>query len=205
MDDLKINFTQLNITNSDKVIKIQRTYKIYLSNKNVLSIKNWKQKYKKIIKNYTESQYDYYKLNDAPIEVLELVSMESKRFGSVSEKIISNIFNLEPRTSSENNGCRKGKKIEIKCARYWSGKNNCKWQHLELQYDFDCVLFGLLDFNGTWKIWAIKKSILMNDLIEKKIVTYQGKQGYWCEKNKIIKFCTEIKSIQDLDIFLDTI
>ena len=169
------------------------------------SFDNWGQYYKEIISNYNESQYEYYKKNGSSREVLEIVSMESKRFGSVSEKIISKIYNLEPRTSSENDGVKQNKKIEIKCARYWAGTDECKWQHLEPEYDYDCVLFGLLDFNGIWNIWGIKKAMLMGELREKKIVTYQGKQGWWCNKSKVIKYCTIIKSMSDLENFLDTI
>ena len=169
------------------------------------SFDNWGQYYKEIISNYNESQYAYYKKNGSSREVLEIVSMESKRFGSVSEKIISKTYNLEPRTSSENDGVKQNKKIEIKCARYWAGTDECKWQHLEPEYDYDCVLFGLLDFNGIWNIWGIKKAMLMGELREKKIVTYQGKQGWWCNKSKVIKYCTIIKSMSDLENFLDTI
>ena len=169
------------------------------------SFDNWGQYYKEIISNYNESQYEYYKKNGSSREVLEIVSMESKRFGSVSEKMISKIYNLEPRTSSENDGVKQNKKIEIKCARYWAGTDECKWQHIEPEYDYDCVLFGLLDFNGIWNIWGIKKAMLMGELREKKIVTYQGKQGWWCNKSKVIKYCTIIKSMSDLENFLDTI
>ena len=168
-------------------------------------IDNWRQYYHKEKSNYKENQYIYYKKNGSSREVLEIVSMESKRFGSVSEKIISKIYNLEPRTSSENDGVKQNKKIEIKCARYWAGTDECKWQHLEPEYDYDCVLFGLLDFNGIWNIWGIKKAMLMGELREKKIVTYQGKQGWWCNKSKVIKYCTIIKSMSDLENFLDTI
>jgi len=169
------------------------------------SFDNWRQNYKEIITNYNESQYEYYKKNGAPQEILDIVSMESKRFGSISEQVIAKNYNLEPRLSSQHDGIKKNKKIEIKCARYWAGKNECKWQHLEPEHDYDCVLFGLLDFNGDWKIWAIKKDILMGELREKKIVTYQGKQGWWCNKSKVIEYCSIIKSISDLDNFLDIV
>lgn len=169
------------------------------------SFDNWRQHYKEIISNYNESQYEYYKKNGSAQEILDIVSMESKRFGSISEKLISKMYDLEQRTSTENDGVKQNKKIEIKCARYWAGTDECKWQHLEPEHDYDVVLFGLLDFNGDWKIWGITKAILMGELREKKIVTWQGKQGWWCDKSKVIKYCTIIKSKSDLDNFLDTI
>lgn len=205
MEKLTENFAKLNVKDIDKVIKIQRRYKEYLSNKNILSLNNWKHNYKKIKNNYKESQFDFYKRNNAPDEVLELVSLESKRFGSISEKLTSEIFNLEPRTSSQNDGVRKGKKIEIKCARYWGCKDECIWQHLELEHDYNCILFGLLDFDGSWKFWGISKTLLFGELKEKNILSHQGKQGYWCNKSKVIEFCHVIKSIKSLDKFLETI
>jgi hypothetical protein len=170
----------------------------------ILSLESWKNDYMMIKEKYKESQYDFYKRNNAPSEVLDLVSMESKRFGSIGEKIIINIFKLGKRTSSENDGVRKNKKIEIKCARYWSGKIECRWQHLEIDHDYDCVLFVLLDFDGSWKVWAINKSKIIGELREKKIVTDQGKQGYWCEMSKVKEYCLEIRDINMLDNFLES-
>ena len=139
------------------------------------------------------------------MEVLDLVSMESKRFGTISEILIRGIFKLEPRTSTQNDGVRQGKTIEIKCARYWGCKDECRWQHLEPEHDFICVLFCLLDFDGSWKVWGISKTLLFGELKEKNIVTEQGKQGYWCCKSKIIEFCQMIKSIKSLSKFLKTV
>lgn len=84
----------------------------------ILSADYWKNTNAfKTIKN-KETQIKYYKKNDSCEEVLQLVDLESKPFGSESEKIIKEIFNLGPRTSSQN------KKIEIKSARYWVCNNN---------------------------------------------------------------------------------
>ena len=168
------------------------------SNQDILSSNYWKytKAYKELMD--TESQLQYYTRMQASEDVLRIVGVESKRFGSIAEKIICEIFKLGPRTSSQNDGVRNNKKIEIKCARYWGGTDNCKWQHLEPDHDYEYVLFGLLDFH-TWKIWGIKKSVLMGEMREKKIVTYQGKQGWWCEKNKIIDYLTPINNNNDLD------
>jgi len=116
------------------------------------------------------------------------------------------MYKIGERTSSQNDGVRNGKKIEIKAARRWAGKDNCRWQHLEQEHDYDCVLFALLDFDD-WKVWGIKKSILFGECKEKNIVTHQGKQGWWCEKNSILQYLTPIDTynINQLDDFLDTI
>lgn len=169
----------------------------------ILSASHWKTtKTFKSIKE-KETQIKYYKRMNSCEEVLQLVDLESKPFGSESEKIIQEIFHIGPRTSSQNDGTRIGKKIEIKSARYWAGKDDCRWQHLEPEHDYEYVLFALLDFQG-WKVWGVKKSLLMGELRDKKIVTYQGKQGWWVSKSDVESYLTPISSIEELDAFLQT-
>lgn len=167
-----------------------------LKRHSVLSSLSWKST--KSFKNMTQklTQLKYYEKNNSTEEVLQLVRLDSKPFGAISEKIISEIFNLGPRTSTQNDATYNGKKIEIKCARYWAGKNDCVWQHLEPEHDYDYVLFGLLDFNK-WKIWVIDKKQLMGDLKEKKVITYQGRQGWWTRKSAILPYLKEINSIDE--------
>ena len=146
-----------------------------------------------------ETQIKHYKRMNASAEVLELVQLESKPFGSVCEKIISELFGLGPRTSSQNDATLNGKKIEIKSARYWAGKDDCVWQHLEPDHDYDYAMFVLLNFQG-WKVWCIKKTDLMD--LRGKIVTFQGKQGWWTKKSAILPYLTPIQSFADLKAFV---
>lgn len=148
-----------------------------------------------------ETQIKYYRRMNASDEVIQLVDLESKPFGTECEKIISEIFRLGPRTCSQNDGTLNGKNIEIKSARYWAGKDNCVWQHLEPDHDYEYALFALLDFHG-WKVWCIKKSLLMGELRDKKIVTFQGKQGWWTMKSKVLPYLTEIRTIAELQSFV---
>jgi len=169
----------------------------------ILSSEYWKKtKAFKSIKD-KETQIKYYRRMKSSEEVLQLVDLDSKPFGSASEKIIQEIFKLGPRTSSQNDGTRNGKKIEIKSARYWAGKDDCIWQHLEPEHDYEYVLFVLLDFHS-WKVWCIKKSFLMEDMREKKILTFQGKQGWWVKKSSIISYLTPINNIEELDTFIQS-
>jgi hypothetical protein len=169
---------------------------------NILTIQSWKnnREFQAIYDKESQAQY-YKKMNAAP-EVLQLVELESKKFGTISEKLLCNVLGLGPRTSSQNDGTFHGKKIEIKCARYWAGQDDCKWQHLEPDHDYEYALFGLLDFHG-WKLWMIQKSLLMGELREKKIVTFQGKQGWWTRKSEILPYLTEITSVADLETFVN--
>jgi len=163
---------------------------------------NWKNTIALRSVQYKPTQITYYEKNNSCPEVLQLVKLDSKPFGSISEKILCEVFKMGPRTSSQNDGTKNGKKIEIKCARYWANKDDCMWQHLEPNYDYDYVLFALLDFQD-WKIWGIKKHLLMGDLRDKKIVTFQGKQGWWTKKSVILPYLTPIQSIQDLEDLLN--
>lgn len=42
----------------------------------------------------------------------------------------------------------------------------------------------------------------MGDLRDKKIITFQGKQGWWVKKSAILSYLTSIESINDLDQFI---
>ena len=75
------------------------------------------------------------------------------------------------------------------------------WQHLEPDHDYEYALFALLDFHG-WNVWGIKKSLLMGECREKKVVTFQGKQGWWTKKSAILPYLTPIKSKADLAAFI---
>lgn len=190
---------QRDAVKAEPVVKIEMNS----TTEDILSANYWKNtKTFKSIKD-KETQIKYYKRMNSCEEVLQLVDLESKPFGSESEKIIQEIFNLGPRTSTQNDGTRNGIKIEIKSARYWAGKDDCVWQHLEPEHDYEVALFVLLDFQG-WKVWGIKKSLLMGEMRDKKIVTFQGKQGWWVRKSAILSHLTPINNISELDAFIQS-
>ena len=148
-----------------------------------------------------ETQYNYYKRMGSCENILKIANLNSSPFGVFSEKLICEILDIGPRSSSQNDGIRNGKKIEIKSARYWGGNNDCKWQHLEPNHDYEYVLFALLGFNR-FNVWGIPKSLLMGQLIENKIVRDQGNQGYWVKMSEVMPYLTKIDNIVDLDRLL---
>ena len=168
---------------------------------NVLSVHHWKNTVTFMMIEDKETQVKYYRRMNAAPEVLQLVDLESKPFGTACEKVIAEIFGMGPRTSSQNDGTLVGKKIEIKAARYWSGKDDCIWQHLEPEHDYEYAMFILLDFQG-FKVWCIKKSLLMGELRDKGIVTFQGKQGWWTKKSAILPYLTPINTAAELEAFV---
>ena len=143
------------------------------------------------------TQAAYYNTHGATEAILKIVDLPSKQLGTYVEKIVIESLGLGPRTSTQNDATFNGKKIEIKAARYWSGKDECVWQHLEPDHDYDYALFVLIDFQ-TIKAWSIKKSLLMGELREKNIVTPQGKQGFWTKKSALMPYLTPIFNIKDL-------
>lgn len=148
------------------------------------------------------SQLSYYKQNRSSETVLRLVELESKGFGSIMEKIIIEQFNLGKRTSSQNDATLNGVKFEIKSARYWSGIDDCKWQHIELHYDYQYILFALLDFDEI-KCWCLSKDKLI-ELSDRGIVKKQGIQGYWTEKSKIMDYLTPVKNVSELEKYINS-
>ena len=170
----------------------------------LLSVDNWKytKAFTESKRKETQTQY-YVRMNAAP-EVIELVSLDSKPFGSVSESILTELFQMTPRTSSQHDGIFEGHKCEIKCARYWERKDDCRWQHLEPDHDYDFAMLALLDFHK-WNVWCISKAHLMGELREKKVVTFQGKQGWWTLKSAIMPYLTQIQTPECLQKFVSTI
>ena len=170
----------------------------------LLSVDKWKhtKAFTQNTRRETQTQY-YVRMNASP-EVIELVSLDSKPFGSVSESIMTELFKMAPRTSTQHDGVFEGHKCEIKCARYWAGKDECRWQHMEPEHDYEFAMLALLDFHE-WKVWCITKAQLMGDLREKKVVTFQGKQGWWTLKSAILPHLTPIYRLECLRKFISTI
>jgi hypothetical protein len=170
----------------------------------LLSVDNWKNTKAFINLKQGETQTQYYVRMNAVPEVIELVSLDSKPFGTAGEQILAEVFKMAPRTSSQNDGVFEGHKCEIKCARYWAGKDECRWQHLEPEHDYEVAMLALLDFQE-WKVWCVTKAHLMGELREKKVVTFQGKQGWWTLKSAIMPYLTPIRGLECLRKFVGAI
>jgi hypothetical protein len=170
----------------------------------LLSVDNWKHTKAFTHNARRETQTQYYVRMNAAHEVIELVSLDSKPFGSVSETMMTELFQMAPRTSTQNDGVFEGCKCEIKCARHWAGKDDCRWQHLEPDHDYEFAMLALLDFHE-WKVWCVTKAHLMGELREKKVVTFQGKQGWWTLKSAIMPYLTPIHGLECLRKFVSAL
>ena len=152
--------------------------------------------FKSIANNIT--QVSYYESKEAAPEIIKLVKMDSKAFGSAIEKILIEHYELDKRVNTQHDARLGDKKIEIKAARYWAGQDNCKWQHIEEKHDYEYILFALIDFNSI-RCWLGKKEQVIQHM------TPQGKQGNWVDKATIIPHIQEITSKEHLRILIDTI
>ena len=147
---------------------------------------------------------EYYRNNGSEQEIIKIVSLENRKFGSVIEKLLREIYVLSKPESSKHDAIfvrldRPRTKLEIKAARYWAGTNNCKWQHLEPDYDYTHILFVLVDFNRL-RVWCANKI----PLFEEKILTPKGKQGYWGDMDTLLAsgHLTEVRNEAELSAML---
>ena len=165
------------------------------------SLDQWKETtyFKNMEKKTT--QMELYIKKNSPVEILQLISMANKVFGTEMEGIYTEMFQLSPRENSQHDGIRNGKKIEIKSARWHATGEDCNWQHLEQDHDYEFVLFTLVDFTDL-KVWIITKKQLMGELREKNVVLKQGLQGWTTTKKKIEPYLTPITSVEELDKFI---
>ena len=163
----------------------------------MLSVTSWKELGSFTRLKAKQTQIGYYESKNAAPEILQLVALESKAFGSAAEEILKEVFGLGKRTNTQHDATWQGKKIEIKAARYWAGTENCRWQHLEPDHDYEYVLFALLGFQE-WNCWILPKTTIMGELREKHVVTFQGKQGWWVTKSALEPWLKCIKTKEEL-------
>ena len=165
---------------------------------------SWKntQAFKKVVAK--ETQLQYYIRREASPDVLSLVQLDSKPFGSAAESILREVFGMKKPTSTQHDGVFRGHKVEIKTARYWAGKDNCKWQHLEPDHDYRIALLAILDFDG-FRIWAVDKHRLMGEMREAGVVQKQGKQGFWLTKSAAEDWLKPIQTVEELEEFADAL
>lgn len=177
---IEINIDYIGII-KNRLDNIQCTDKMEIYNsinwENLSSFKNIKLK---------KTQYEYYLENGSTPQVLSIVNFTSKVFGTVCEKMIIEMLNLGPRTSTQNDATYKNKKIEIKVARYKPDTYDCMWQHIEPDNDYDIILFCVLTFVG-FDIYYISKQRVL-ELIKENVIKKQGKQGHIAYKKNIQKY-----------------
>jgi len=146
---------------------------------------------------------EYYRQNGADETIQTIVALENRKFGSTIEKLIREIFSLATPESTQHDAIFQNEdrsvKLEIKAARYWAGTANCKWQHLEPEYDYSHILFVLVDFD-CFRVWVAEKKALFAG----GYLARQGNQGYWGDKESLLEcgLLTEVVDKGDLSDYL---
>jgi hypothetical protein len=148
-----------------------------------------------------KTQLDLYIENNSPKPILRLVKMSNKSFGSESEKIAYEYFNMQNRSDTTHDFIKCDFKIELKSARYNScGKLDFRWQHIDHIHEWDFLLLCAVEFD---KIrYFISSNIIIQKLIDSNKITGQGKlglpkQGYWFSLKKIKNFDKYFSEIFD--------
>ena len=151
------------------------------------------------------SRYQYYKSLGACETILSFTKTEGKTYGTDIEKITIEWFRLLPRLNTQHDGLFPDHKtevikcghwkIEIKSSRYWGGKKQYKFQHIEPDHDFDILLTALLREDRIEYRIMRKNAIL--PYLEK-----QGKQGFFLNDKDVERIGTIIETHEDIYDYL---
>lgn len=141
----------------------------------------------------------YYQRNGAPKDIVDLVALSNKRFGTNIETLAcrltgcSKVPDVEGSTGWD---CEHFTKNfpEIKGSRYWQGTKDWRWQHILADHEWSHLILVAVDFTEL-KLFLLTKKLFMN-LMRKGIVTQQGGaggQGCWFEYKKTKDYLIPIK------------
>ena len=137
----------------------------------------------------------FYQRNGAPAEIVDLVALSNKRFGTDMETLVCNLTGCKkvPDTVGETGWDCEHEATknypEIKASRYWQAMKDWKWQHILADHEWSHVILAAVDFQEI-KLFLLTKDTFMA-LMEKGIVTQQGGaggQGCWMEYRKAATF-----------------
>lgn len=154
--------------------------------------------FKKLISKRKPTQLEFYMKNSASANITSLVPLSNKAFGEGMQRIATEIFGMTGSSDTGHDAVYKGVPIEIKSARYWSGKLDCKWQHIMTDHEYKWVLLSLVDFQDL-KFWLVSKDVIMAN---PNIFTQQGNaegQGRWCTMKQALPVAHPVASREDLD------
>ena len=151
------------------------------------------------------NQEEFYRMNNAPEEILKIVRMSNKAFGEKMQCIIQELLNLEKSSHTGHDAQKKsmGLKFEIKSSRYGVKSKDFMWQHIMEHHDYDYLILVGVDFNG-FKVYIISKQDFMKlrwDGLAKMQGGAEG-QGIWCRCKKVKDYLYEIKSKEDFYNYL---
>jgi len=152
----------------------------------------------------------FYRSNGAPEEIINLVGLSNKRFGSVCEELVTNLVGgiRIPDSNGRSGwdmefpftGSQKNSRFEIKSSRYWrSGKHSFfKWQHVLPDHEWSHLLLCAVDFDRM-RLFALSKPQFMQLITDGKVIQQGGAsgQGCWFELKKIIDVATELTTEVD--------
>lgn len=154
--------------------------------------------FKNLVATSKPTQVEFYIKNESSEHILSLVPLSNKAFGEGMQRIAAEMFGMTAASDTGHDAVYKGVPIEIKSARYWSGKRDCKWQHIMADHEYRWVLLCLVDFHDL-KFWLVSKEAI---IAHPEIFTQQGNaegQGRWCSMKQALPVAHPVVSLEDLD------
>lgn len=154
-----------------------------------------------------ETMYDFYRRNNASDEILSLVKLDNKRFGTIMENIITEYMGMKQPAHNITSYDRMFEnifRVEIKSSRIWGrGRTSqFKWQHIMKDHDYDVLLLAGLDFTHI-RLYAISKKKVM-ELYGKSMIKQQGRaegQGLWFSLSQIKPYITDVGTKEKMIAF----
>lgn len=160
-----------------------------------------------------KTQLEFYIKQGSPECILRYVDLGGKPFGEkYMEGLAQEYFRMTKRYDSGHDHVKMGKTIEQKSSRYCANGSDWKWQHIELDHQWDHLMLTGLDFHEIRFFIAPRRTVLT--IRSLGVMTGQGKQGnpqqaYWFSrsdfKKKHIRFedyFTELFTEDDLNTYL---
>jgi hypothetical protein len=154
--------------------------------------------FKKLTSKRKLSQLEFYMKKEASEPIKSLIPLSNKAFGEGMQRIVAEIFGMDKAGDTGHDAVYKGHNIEIKSARYWSGKLNCKWQHIMADHNYKWVMLTLVDFQDL-KFWLVSKDTIK---AHPEVFVQQGNaegQGMWCTMKDVLPFAHPVATPEDLD------
>jgi hypothetical protein len=141
------------------------------------------------------TQFDYYRERGASDEILKLVTMNNKIYGTgFMEPYIRSHFGMNLPINSEHDGVYMDKKFEIKAPRF-GNMGSYFIQHIKPTHDFDYILIALLQPNGI-ETFIIRKSDMHDHL------KLQKGEGYMINRNGIENIGHRVSDEEELKTFI---
>jgi hypothetical protein len=155
--------------------------------------------FKKFCLSERRTQRTFYQKCGADDDILKIVGLNNRTFGTFIEEYVRENFGLEHRTCAENDANLSWLgKIEIKGARR-GATGSYFFQHIQKDYDYDFIVTALLEPSGDVVCHIMKKEDILPHL---KSQGKNANQGYILYSNAVNTYGRRIYDIKAVEQFV---